>query len=182
MRLLLLAIIILSAQFAHGQKTGYKTYKNAAHQISFRIPTDWEVRYSKAQGGLIGVPVTKAGKELYTECFEGIAFRIYFYPANLAQTLMDEGYSKVGNRYYTTDRMSDSVAAEQISGKGWTGIYHNNVCGISCRETGFHAGAGSCEFLYCSDGKRTVCITTNGRQFDDAVLQEIIRSLSFNAK
>lgn len=78
-----------------------------------------------------------------------------------------------------SDRERDSVKADNIKGKTWTGIYHNNVCGIKCTDTGFHAVAGQCEFIYFSNNKTTVLIDTNGAQFDDYVLKRIISTFEF---
>lgn len=102
-----------------------------------------------------------------------------FFHYGLDSTLGEQGYSKVGDTYYTTDRVNDSVKTENIKGKTWTGIYHNNVCGIICIDNGFHAAGGQCEFLYFSNGKVTICINTNGSQFDDKILKEIIKSFKF---
>jgi hypothetical protein len=75
--------------------------------------------------------------------------------------------------------VNDSVQAKNIKGKNWIGIYHNNICGISCKDNGFHAAGGQCEFIYFSNGKTTICINTTGREFDDVILKRLISSFHF---
>ena len=177
--LLLLTIFFLEPVFTHGQRLQFKTYNNNKYKFTFSIPNYWTIIYSKKQGGVICIPTTKEEKEKYKDCFEGIVFRMDFFNYGLDSTLAEQGYSKIRDIYYTTDRVNDSVESKKIKGKTWTGIYHNNVCGISCKDNGFHAAGGQCEFLYFSNGKVTICINTNGQQFDDTVLKEIIKSFKF---
>ena len=177
--LLLLTIFFLNPVFTQGQSSQFKTYNNDKYKFAFSIPKTWTIIYSKKQNGFICIPTTKEEKETYKDCFEGIVFRMDFFNYGLASTLDEQGYSKIGDTYYTTDRVNDSVKTQNIKGKTWTGIYHNNVCGIICKDNGFHAAGGQCEFLYFSNGKVTICINTNGSQFDDKILKEIIDSFKF---
>ena len=160
----------------------YKRYVDSSRGFSLDIPTYWAITYSKKQDGVICIPVTKAEKRIFKDCFEGIVFRMDFFNFGLDSTLADQGYVKVGGTWYTSDRVNDSVRTENMKGKNWKGIYHNNVCGISCADNGFHAAGGECQFLFFSNGKTTVCINTNGRGFDDEVLKRIISSFSFTNK
>jgi hypothetical protein len=179
--ILLLSISLTNADLIHGQTGQFRKYTNQAYKFSFDIPNNWAIKYSKEQDGFICVPATKAEKANYEDCFEGIVFRMEFYKSNLDSALLSDGlYTKTGDSYYTTDRVTDSIQAKNIKGKNWTGIYHNNVCGISCKENGFHAAGGQCEFLYFSNGKTTICINTNGREFDDKVLKRLISSFHFD--
>jgi hypothetical protein len=164
------------------QENGFKSYTNAKYKFSVDIPASWVI-VDESDEPSIGtcMPTNPSEIESYKDCFEGIIFRLMGYEKNLDKTLLDDGlYTKFGNNYYTTDRVRDSVMTENIKGKNWKGIYHNNVCGISCEETGFHAAAGQCEFFYFSNGTRTICITTNGRQFDDYVRAQLLKTFKFN--
>jgi hypothetical protein len=126
------------------------------------------------------VPLTKTEKEEYKECFEGIVFRMELFETNLNSTLLSEGlYTKRGNTYSTRDRTGDSLEAKNIKGTTWKGIYHNNVCEIICDSNDVRALGGHCEFIYISNGRITVCINTNGREFDDAVLKRLLDSFRF---
>lgn len=161
------------------QAISFKKYVDRSHGFSFDIPTYWTIKYDHLQDGVICIPVIKSQTAIFRDCFEGIVFRMDFFNTGLDSTLSDQGYSKAGETYYTSDRVNDTVKAENIQGKNWTGIYHNNVCGISCADNGFHAAGGECQFLFFSNGSTTVCINTNGRAFDDPVLKRIINSFHF---
>jgi hypothetical protein len=177
--LLLLTISLFCRGILNAQSIQFKKYVNQEYHFSFDIPSYWTIRFSKDQGGLICVPLTKKEKEKYRDCFEGIVFRMELFNANLDSTLATEGaYTKVGDTYYTIDRTYDSVKSKNIKGSSWKGIYHDNVCGITCAN-GFHAVAEQCEFIYFSNGKATVCINTNGREFDDAILKKLLNSFRF---
>ena len=176
-----LAILLVNAELIHAQTIQFKKYTNPTYKFSFDIPINWTIRYSKKQEGFICVPLTKTEKENYDDCFEGIVFRMEFYKSNLDSALLsDVGYTKTDDRYYTSDRLNDTVLAKNIKGKNWIGIYHNNICGISCKDNGFHAAGGQCEFLYFSNNKTTIGINTNGRKFDNAILKRLISSFRFD--
>ena len=173
-------MFFLNLDLIYGQTTEFKKYTNQSYKFSFDIPSGWTIKYSKEQDGFICVPTTKTEKEMYEDCFEGIVFRMFFYNLGLDTTLLKDGlYTKEDDTYYITDRVNESVKAENIHGKNWTGIYHNNVCGISCKENGFHAAGGQCQFIYFSNGTTTICVTTNGREFADDVLKRLINSFRF---
>lgn len=175
-----LTILLFCSGLIHGQTIQFKKYTNQVYKFSFDIPNYWAIKYSKLQAGFICEPVTKREKEKYRNCFEGIVFRINFYTAGLDSTLINEGsYTKTGDTYYTSDRFSDSIKAKIINGKNWKGIYHRNICGISCKENGFHAAGGQCDFLYFSNGTTTISINTNGKQFDSKILKRLISSFKF---
>ncbi len=163
-----------------GQTTQYKTYTNTTYKFSVDIPDYWIIQYSKEQAGFVGVPVTTAEKKIYKDCFEGIVFRMFFYKSGLDTTLINDGYTKTGNTYITTDQVNNNVKAENIKGANWTGIYHNNLCGINCKIKSIQAAGGHCQFIYFSKGKTTVCITTNGKEFKDEVLNKLKSSFRFN--
>jgi len=177
-----MGIIYLTPGFTEGQSSQFRTYNNVKYRFTFNIQRTWKILYSKNEGGFICIPTTTEEKAAYNDCFESIVFRMDFFDYGLDSTLHEQGYSKIGDTYYTTDRVNNSVKTETMKGNTWTGIYHNNVCGIMCKDNGFHAAAGQCEFLYFSNGKVTVCINTNGRQFDNKALNEIIKSFEFYSK
>ena len=177
---ILLLTVCLSCQgVLNAQSTQFKKYNNQRYHFSFDLPVNWTIVYSKTQDGLICIPLTKQEREIYSDCYEGIVFRMDITPMALDSALADDGnYTKVGDTYYTHDRINDSVRVKTIKGANWRGIYHDNVCGISC-DGHFHAVAGHCEFIYFSNGKITVCIDTNGLEFDDAVLKKLLESFKF---
>jgi hypothetical protein len=164
----------------HAQPTAFIKYTNHDYKFSFYIPAQWEIIYKADEGGLICVPVTKTEKEEYKDCFEGIVFRMELFKTDLETALLSEGsYTKHGDTYSTRDRTGDSLKAKNIKGGTWTGIYHDNVCEIRCDSNNVSALGGKCEFIYFSNGRITVCIVTNGREFDDAVLKKLSDSFRF---
>ena len=174
---LLLLTIILPFLGTNAQSIAFKRYSNADYRFSFDIPNYWKIVDSKVEGGLVCVPVTASEREEYKDCYEGIVFRMNIFRTGLDSALDAEGiYTKDGDTYITRDRTGDSVRAKNISGTTWRGIYHNNVCEINCESIGVHALGGHCEFLYFSNGSMTVCIDTDGRAFDEAILKRLLAS------
>lgn len=179
--LFLLTTLLLFSGVVYGQKVQFKKYTNQVYKFSFDIPSYWTIKDNKEGEGALCIPVTKAEKDIYNDCYEDIVFRMDYYKLGLEKALQQDGsYKKVDSIYYTSDRFSDSVSVENIKGKTWTGIYHNNTCGINCKETGFHAAAGQCQFIYFSNGRTTIGINTNGRSFDDDILERILSSFRFD--
>ena len=168
---------------AFGQVNKFKTYSDEKNKFSFEIPSQWTIKENKeiTDSNIISTCRPTSKNNSYEECFDGIVFYIILYKNNLERTLEEDGsYKKYGIDYYTTDRVTDSLKTINIKGLNWTGIYHNNTCGISCKETGFHAAAGQCEFYYFSSGQKTICITTTGRQLDDNVKAKLLETFRFN--
>ncbi len=175
--LLVLLTILLSSHGSTAQSIPFKKYRDPDHRFSFDIPSYWKIITSKDEGGVVCVPQTASEKEEYKDCFEGIVFRMEIFRTGLDSALDAEGiYTKDGDTYITRDRTGDSVRAKNISGTTWRGIYHNNVCEINCESIGVHALGGHCEFLYFSNGSMTVCIDTDGRAFDEAILKRLLAS------
>ena len=163
---------------ASGQTIQFKTYKDTIHKISFDIPSYWTIKYSKEQNGVICVPTTKAQKDIFKDCFEGIVFRMGFDNYGL-DTLLFQQFDKNGDNYVTSDRVTHDVPVKFIKGKNWKGIRHDNICGITCKDNGFHAAAGECQFFYFCKGDMTVEIQTNGRALDQKVVARLISSFKF---
>ncbi len=177
--IVLLTLFFFNTASTIGQTT-YKKYSNNTYKVSFDIPNYWAIQFSKEQAGFICAPITTAEKTIYKDCFEGIVFRMFFYNSTLDSTLINDGYTKTGNTYFTTDRVNNQVKTENIKGSNWTGIYHNNICGISCKLKGVQGAGGHCQFIYFSNGKTTVCITTNGKELKDEILKRLKTSFRFN--
>ncbi|MFC4230700.1 hypothetical protein ACFOW1_02285 [Parasediminibacterium paludis] len=158
------------------QTIQFKTYKDPVHKISFDIPSYWTIKYSK-KDGLIGIPITKAQKDIFKDCFEGIVFRMDFDNYGL-DTLLFQQFDKNGNDYVTTDKVRLNVPVKFIQGQNWKGIRHDNICGVYCRDYVSHAG-GECQFFYFCKGNKTVTIETNGRAFDEKFIERLLSSFKF---
>jgi hypothetical protein len=165
----------------------FKNYSDLEHGFSFDIPANWFIRADSSFENSISVCDSTSDNEIdsYKYCAEGIIFRIEHYNSNLDTTLTNSGlYEKSGDGYVTSDRVSNNVETEKIKGVNWTGIYHNNICGVTCydeetQESNFHAAGGQCEVMYFSNGERTIRISTNGRSLDELILKQILTSFKF---
>jgi hypothetical protein len=180
-RRLLISIVLTFSFFCVLAQNGikFKKYTNSTYRFSFDIPSHWAIKYKDSIDGVVCVPLTKAEKELYADCLEGIVFRLTFYKMGLDSALLgpDGNYEKVGRSYYTSDKTRLRFKVKNIKGVNWTGIYHLNMCGIFCKDNGEHTG--ECENIYFSNGSRTIHIETNGASLDDIVLKRLLRTIRF---
>ena len=84
--------------------------------------------------------------------------------ADLEKAIKETGIfeeRKKGEWAAATGRFENPVA-EKISGSGWNGLKTRVTCGISDKETGFHAAAGECLWALISDGKHYLLADTQG--------------------
>jgi len=184
---LISVLMITTHSVSLGQTIEFKKYSYDDNfsklHFSFDIPSTWLITPDNDGTGFMGIcrPTTKEELNSYNYCWEGIIFRLQYFCSDLDSTLKaDDNYTKIGDTYITSDRVNDSVPTKKLTGINWVGLYHNNTCGITCTENGFHAAAGECEFIYFSDGRQTICISTNGKAFQDDVLRRIITTFKFN--
>ncbi|MGV3528592.1 MAG: hypothetical protein ACO1OO_06845 [Flavisolibacter sp.] len=160
------------------QAIRFKTYADTTYKFSFDIPTYWTVEYSKEHYGIVCKPITEEQQEIYKTCFEGVVFRMEVYDYGIDSLLLYQ-FEKKGDYYITSDRTKEDVPVTFIHGKDWKGIRHTNVCGISCIDDGFHAGAGECEFVYFCKDDKTIEIATSGRVLEDEVITRLLSSFTF---
>ena len=64
----ILLVIIIGQSFSQ-DITKYKKYTNKTYRFSFDIPAEWAIKYKDTVDGVICVPLTRAGKALYADCF-----------------------------------------------------------------------------------------------------------------
>jgi len=178
--LVLVFLFFTMGSFVFAQKSAFKRYTNKTHRYSFQIPSSWNVVYSKREGGLICVPTSAKEKRDYKECLEGIVFRLSVDTTSYATLLQDVGQKREGSYYTIGGRFRDTVLVRLTKGQNWKGLHYLFTCGMTCNDDGFHAAAGECAYLYFSKGKKTVEITTNGRDFTNAVRNRIISSFRFD--
>jgi len=177
--ILFLMLFVFCSSNSTAQTVSFKKYTDPVHKISFDLPVYWTIKYSKQQQGVICIPTTQAQKDIYSNCFEGIVFRMDFFNYGLDTLLWEQFDKDVDNNCITSDRVFHNVPVKFIQGSNWKGIRHDNICGISCKDNGFHAVAGECEFLYFSDGATTIGIQTNGRAFAPNIIERLISSFKF---
>jgi hypothetical protein len=75
-------------------------------------------------------------------------------------------------------RFSKSTAVS-IQSVGWEGIYAVADCGITDKETGFHAAGGDYLTAIISNGPRSVVIETNGILDTQLVLNTLVMNFEF---
>jgi hypothetical protein len=174
------------SSFLIGQNLEFKKYNYdndlANLHFTFDIPKTWTIKIENNETGFSALckPTTKEERSIYNYCFEGIIFRIQYFKSDLDSTLKSKGlYRKNRDTYITSDRVSDSVKTQTMLGETWIGLYHLNICGVTCIDNGFHGAAGECEYIYFSHGEQTICISTNGKAFEKNVLERIKSSFSF---
>jgi hypothetical protein len=175
---LILMLFALCSASSSAQTISFKKYTDTVHKFSFDIPTYWTIKYSNEQQGVICVPTTKSQKGIYSDCFEGIVFRMDFANYGL-DTLLFQQFDKNGDNYVTSDRVTHNVPVRFIEGRNWKGIRHDNICGITCKDNGFHAAAGECQYFYFCKANMTVEIQTNGRALNEKVVTRLISSFKF---
>ena len=73
----------------------------------------------------------------------------------------------------------ESPIAEKISGAGWSGLKAHVTCGISDKETGFHAAAGECLWILISDGTHYLLADTQGIMGLDENTLKTVMSIKF---
>jgi len=73
----------------------------------------------------------------------------------------------------------ENPLAEKISGPGWNGLKTTVICGISDKETGFHAAAGECLWALLSDGKQYLLADTQGILGLDEKTMKTLMSIKF---
>jgi uncharacterized protein len=69
--------------------------------------------------------------------------------------------------------------ADHFQGKGWMGIRATITCGVSDKDTGFHAGGGECFWAVLSNGRRAVVADSDGTTSNDAATAKSVQSIRF---
>ncbi len=180
--ILFLSLLLCILSFTIFSQTVYKKYTNTTANFSLQLPQNWVVlNDTKAENNIaICVPTLDKEKKEYANCFEGTIFYIEKYKSDLNTTLKNKDYIISNDSIFTSDRISDKVVVTKIQKNNYKGIYHQNVCGISCNDgTGFHAVAGKCDYLYFSLGSKTICIYTTGKALSPSVIKNIIATFKF---
>ncbi len=132
----------------------------------------WKLYSDKKLGIEFSYPgnrkVIRKGNDIYITGFrmpEGVDYIIHFKAgdgdfksANAEESIFEERNGK----WFAAIGRFENPPAEPIKGEGWRGVRTTVVCGISDKETGFHAAGGECLWALISDGKRYVLADTQG--------------------
>ncbi|HEY4467902.1 MAG TPA: DUF4087 domain-containing protein [Klebsiella sp.] len=69
---------------------------------------------------------------------------------------------------------------EVLNGPGWKGMQTTQTCGVSDKETGFHAGGGTCFMGIVYNDKIQLLFDTVGFYQNFDIIHAIVRSVKFN--
>jgi len=142
-------------ELATVQKFSWKTYFDKNSGIQFIYPSNRTVHLDKNNIKISGYLMP-----------EGTDYIIQFELGNgdLEKAIKETGIFEEKNKgewAAAIGRFENSVA-EKISGSGWNGLKTSITCGISDKETGFHAAGGECLWALISDGKHFLLADTQG--------------------
>ena len=180
--LLFISLLLCCVSFTLFSQNVYKKYINNTANFSVQLPQNWVVlNDTKTENNIaICIPTLDKEKKEYANCFEGTIFYIQKYKSDLITTLKNQNYTISNDSIFTSDRVNNKLVVTKIQKNNYKGVYHQNMCGISCNDgTGFHAAAGKCDYLYFSISSKTICIYTTGKALSSAVIQNIIATFKF---
>lgn len=183
---LCIIVLLFLCNKGYTQADGFYTYESDEYNFSFTCPKNWAfVEETNFLGGdgLKGYFISKDPTEarIYNECYEGKIFYLEVFNQPLEHTLLNKGYTKKDRRFHPRSGFMDnqSIPAEDVKGIGWTGIHHINDCKVSCKGDNTGAVVPGCEYLYFSDGSRTICFVTTGKALSEEVRRQMNASFTF---
>ncbi len=168
-----------------GQAVSFSVYENKDYGFSFNCPKNWQFVEEPTflAYGLKGYFVSKdpAEAKVYGDCYEGKIFYVEVYGEPLEHTLLNKAYTKKDRRFYPSSiyMENESKPVEDIKGIGWTGATHINSCKVSCKGDNAGAVVPGCEYIYFSDGSRTICFITTGKAFHEEVKRQMYATFTF---
>ena len=185
--LFIILIIPCSLQlFAQNYEFKQYAYDNdiAKLHFSFDIPQSWIINNEyDGTGYMVNCSsANDSDKITYANCFDGIVFRVKYLKGNLDTALFSMGVQKKSDGIYLTS-YEGKIKIEiptVINGKTYNGLYYTITNDIYCKIDKRKRVMGNFQFIYFSDGIQTICISTNGRSFDENVFKQIIDSFKFN--
>ena len=165
----------------------WQVYRNERMGISFEYLGNRRVEGCDQRDGK-GKSAAKGGAGLPANCVKIVGNRMgnsdylmafVLYQGPLEKVAQDEaGFDKQDGEWVTTYGPGRSKV-ERFAGRGWRGMQATISCGISDRETGFHAAGGDCYWGVMSDGTRTIVADTEGILGTDEDTMRSVRSLQF---
>jgi hypothetical protein len=197
MRLLKLTIFILLSiswtSSLHGQNNKFNkfTFKlNDSYNklnFSFDIPVDWNISKDTIDGTgyfLNCSPSSDSEIVKYSDCNDGIIFRVKYFSSNLDTAIATMGLCDKGNNIYLTIGIDNSIKItirNDIKGETYRGLYYWYNGEVNCKSNKRKKKkTGDYEFIYFSDGKQTICLITNGKKLDDLIFNRITESFRFD--
>ena len=113
---------------------------------------------------------------------EGSDYFIHFeiHPGDFEAGISESDiFEQRGEVWYAHIGGFENPPAEAITGQGWKGIRTIITCGISDKETGFHAAAGECFWAVISNGEKYLVADTQGIIGTDDNTMKLFMSVQF---
>ncbi|MGY4385196.1 hypothetical protein ACVWYN_002232 [Pedobacter sp. UYP24] len=159
----------------------FKLYKNQHDHFSFEIPIEWKIVDSGNGDDYNCIPLKKADKETYKD-YNGIVFNLRVIRTALAPAIESEFHQDNMGNYFFNAPLEGITKAEKIKRKVFTGVKRISPCRVSSKEANGQVDStlvDGCETIYLSNGRITLCFTTDGIALDDEVYDKLIKTLRF---
>ncbi len=155
-------------------KYSWKTFRDTTLGIEFEYPGIYTIKcdYPKFSIYILGNDMPDSDYLMHFEVWNGS-----FEDVNSQNDLF---ISKDGKWYAAFGRF-ENPPADSVYGKGWSGLETIITCGISNKETGFHAAGGECFWALISNGSRSVIADTQGIVGTDELTMKSFRSIKLLA-
>jgi hypothetical protein len=189
-QILLTTLTTFIVSVSDGQTDIFKSYKYERNDnynklnFSFDIPTDWEINPETIDGTsyfLLCAPVADSITQEYTDCFNGLIFRVKSRKSDLDSTLLQMGLQKKSEGMYLTTFHGKIkiVIITKIRGATYHGLYYTISNDINCKSEKKSKVVGQYQFLYFSKESQTIVLETNGAKLNDTVFKRMIDTFTF---
>jgi hypothetical protein len=156
---------------ATGSVKDMKSYQ--AEGFSFSYPKGWKVSKDKKCLRL-NEPKIRANEE-YT-------LKLCAQHGTLEQAADSMFFSLKDGVWMRNAGMDSPSPVDLIEGPGWKGMQTTQTCGVSDKETGFHAAGGTCLMAIVYNAKTQLLFDTVGYYQDFGTTDAIIQSVQFDEK
>lgn len=150
----------------------WKVFNDDKMGIEFEYPSNRTVRvdYSTNSISIIGSSMQSSDYIINFEMHAG----------DFEKTVAESGdFEKRDDIWYASIGRFENPPAESITGNGWKGIKTIITCGVSDKETGFHAAGGECLWAIISNGERSIIADTQGQVGTDENTLKTLMSIKF---
>lgn len=151
-----------------GSNKATKTYK--AEGFSFSYPKGWKVSKNKECLNL---------NEPNADTNEEYTLNVCVQHGKLQQAADSMIFSLEDGVWMRSAGKDLPSPVDLIEGPGWKGMQATQTCGVSDKETGFHAAGGTCLMAIVYNAKTQLLFDTVGYYQDFDTIDAIIRSVRF---
>jgi len=149
-------------------------YRSADLGVTFPILANRQIRPCADERQCLEIFGLRFGQRLMLLRLQAVA-------APLETAARDEaGFEFKDGRWVTTYGRFEPQIVQRFGGRGWKGMKATITCGVSDRDTGFHAAGGECLWAVLSNGPRSILATTDGYGEPEAATRDMLASLTFD--